>query len=169
MERSTLKLFQNGQNKLRKYGLIFHLSHKQPWFQVKGFSWNWILLNWITLIASIPNFIEISQAKLKIIDRTSFMLLSNKEWLSLRWFRRKSYLVDNSFENNYIDFHENLTKGAVPNTKSQTQGRTDGRDLHIKLISYFVKDASRLNLLLFQNTDLQQFIYMQSNKIHEVF
>ena len=97
------------------------------------------------------------------------MLLSNKEWLSLRWFRRKSYLVDNSFENNYIDFHENLTKGAVPNTKSQTQGRTDGRDLHIKLISYFVKDASRLNLLLFQNTDLQQFIYMQSNKIHELF
>jgi hypothetical protein len=38
----------------------------------------------------------------------------------------KSYLVHKSFENNYIDFHENLTKRPVANTKSgQSDGQTD--------------------------------------------
>jgi hypothetical protein len=58
------------------------------------------------------------------------------------------------FREQLIDFRENLKKSAVANTKSQTKGRTERRGLHISLFSYFVKDASTLNLLLLHNTDL---------------
>ena len=145
--------FQNGQ-KIEKIRANFHWSPKQQWFQVKGFSWNWKLLNCITWMLSISNYIQISHEKLKITARTSVMPLSNKEWLSLHWLWRKSYLVHSSFENNYMDFHENLMKSAVANAKLRQMNGHMGGGLNIRLFSCFVKDASKLILLLFHNTDL---------------
>ena len=44
--------------------------------------------------------------------------------------------------NNYTDLHENPTDGSVADTRSQWDGRSGGRGLHIRhSVFYLVKNA----------------------------
>jgi hypothetical protein len=47
-----------------------------------------------------------------------------------------SHVEQLSLKNAYTEFHENPTNGLVADTS-----QTDGRDLHISVLCYFVKNA----------------------------